>query len=143
MLLQILYHGIKPLLDVGVEFSAAAQAEFCRQRAGKPRDFCVTKRQAMVRARTSHRRRGLDNVQATHLGTHAICLGGFVKLAPAVKFPHVTDVARPADEKIGVERKNDVGVLRTIDRVDVSSESELCALARAIPNGRFPLVPLG
>src|SRR5215472_1121955 len=64
-----------------------------------------------------------------------------VELAAFVKVSHVADVAGSAGKKIGVDRKNNLGVFRAVDRVDVTSESEFCALARAVSDGRFPLMP--
>jgi len=52
-------------------------------------------------------------------------------------------VSRAATKEIGIERKDDVGLLRAINGVEVAAKGELRALARAVANSRLPLVPLG
>ena len=95
----------------------------------------------MVRARARNRGRRLDDIEAAHLETEAIRSVELIQLAAPVKLSHVADIAGPAGEEIGVKRKDDLGILRAIHRVDVIPESELCALARSISDGRFPLMP--
>src|SRR5260370_39413365 len=48
---------------------------------------------------------------------------------------------RSAAKKIRIERKDDVGFLRAIHRIEVSPKSELGAFTRAVADGRLPLVP--
>src|SRR5260370_32240164 len=49
---------------------------------------------------------------------------------------------RSAAKKIRIERKDDVGFLRAIHRIEVSPKSELGAFTRTVADGRLPLVPL-
>ena len=96
----------------------------------------------MIRARAGHARRGLDHVQAVHLATFAIDFGILIELAAAIKLFHIANVPRSAGQEIGIERKDDLGLLRTINRVGVAAEGKLGALARPVAAGRFPLMPL-
>src|ERR1700674_3091900 len=97
----------------------------------------------MIRARTRHTRRRLDHVQPVHLATFAIDFRVLIELAAAVELFHVANMARTTGKEIGIEREDDLGLLRAVNGVDVIAKSELRAPARPVTDGRLPLVPLG
>src|SRR6267154_3702999 len=97
----------------------------------------------MIRGRTGHTGRGLDDIQAIHLAAGAIDYRELVQIPPPREFSCVANVSRTAAKEIRVERKNDVGPLDTINSIGVAAKSELRSFARAIANCRFPLVPFG
>jgi len=66
-----------------------------------------------------------------------------IQFAAAREFSRVANMSRAAAQEIGIERKNDVSILRAINRIDVASKGELRALARAVADSWLPLVPLG
>src|SRR5713101_2637848 len=102
----------------------------------------------MIRGRTRDAWRGLNNIEPIHFHFREYLIGQWVgpvlaQLAPAGKLSRVTDVAWSAAKEIRVQREDDFGPLRTVNRVDVGSESYLRSLTRTIAYGRLPLVPFG
>src|SRR5277367_4183579 len=91
----------------------------------------------MIGAGAGDGRRRLDHVEPVHRVVRT------VQLAAAVKLPDVANVTRAARQEIGVQRKNNVSLFRTIDGADVATERQLAAFARAVAARRLPLVPLG
>src|SRR5260370_5160111 len=66
-----------------------------------------------------------------------------IQLPAPRKFCRIPDVSWAAAQEIGIERKDDVSLLRAVNRVEVPAKGQLRALARAVADGRLPLVPLG
>src|SRR5713226_464113 len=91
----------------------------------------------MIRSSTGDARRRLDHIEPVRRVTRAI------QFAAPRKFSRIPDVPRAAAQEIGIERKDDVSLLWPINRVEVAAKGELRALARAVADGRLPLVPLG
>src|SRR5258708_9362649 len=96
----------------------------------------------MIRGRAGDRRRGLDNVQTIHLAAGTPCFLKLIQFAAAIKLLHVANMSRPAGQEIGIEREDDLGLLRTINRVDAAAEGKLAALARPAAACWFPMLPL-
>src|SRR5258708_40315082 len=95
----------------------------------------------MIRGRAGDRRRGLDNVQTIHLAAGTPCFLKLIQFAAAIKLLHVANMSRPTGQEIGIERQDDLRLLRTINRVALAAESKLGALARPVASGRSPLMP--
>src|SRR5260370_31830511 len=66
-----------------------------------------------------------------------------IQLAAPRKFSRMPDVSWAAAQEIGMERKDDVSLGRAVNGVEVPAKGQLRALARAVADGRLPLVPLG
>src|SRR5229473_4554937 len=136
MLKKILRHHAEPLLAprwwgrVGKGRPYEPQLDinnFSRQRAGKNLHFGSAQRQAMIRGRTRDAWRGLNNIEPIHFHFREYLIGQWVgpvlaQLAPAGKLSRVPDVAWSASEEIRIERENDVGLFREVNRVDVASK---------------------
>src|SRR5260370_42550507 len=95
----------------------------------------------MIRGRAGDRRRWLDNVQTIHLAAGTPCFLKLIQFAAAIKLLHVANMSRPTGQEIGIQRQDDLGLLRTINRVDVAAEGKLGALARPVAAGWLPLLP--
>src|SRR5882672_12282676 len=91
----------------------------------------------MIRGGAGNARSRLNHIEPIHR------VGRAVQLASARKFSGVANVSRAAAEEIRIERKDDVGLFRAVNRVEVTAESELRAFARAIADGGLPLMPFG
>ena len=149
MLLEIFDDGIEPLLRAGRKRRGAAEPELCCKGSRNQFDLRSAQWQAVIRSRTGDAGRRLDHIQPIHFHFREYFIGkgvGFGPLAQqaaARKFSRVPDVPRAAAQEIGIERKDDVSLLRPVNRVDVTAECQLRALARAIADGGFPLMPLG
>src|SRR5882672_2322049 len=91
----------------------------------------------MIRARARDGRRRLNYIQPVHGVARP------AQFAAAVKLLHIANVPGPGGQKVRIQRKNYVGLLRTIHSVDVTRKRELAALSRTVAPRRFPLVPLG
>src|SRR6266404_2321569 len=96
----------------------------------------------MVGAGAGYRGRRLDDIEAIHLAAGAIAFAKLVELAAAIKLFHVADVPRSAGEEIGVQGEDYVRFFRPVHGVDVTTECQLGALARAVASGGLPLMPL-
>src|SRR6267154_6287445 len=90
----------------------------------------------MIRGGAGNARSRLNHIEPIHR------VGRAVQLASARKFSGVANVSRAAAEEIRIERKDDVGLFRAVNRVEVTAESELRTFARAVADGRVPLMPL-
>src|SRR6267378_2230160 len=115
----------------------------CGQRSSEDLYFQSAQGQTMIRGRTGHTGRGLNHIQAIHLAAKAIDYRELIQIAAARKFPDVANVSRPAAQEIGIEREDDFGLFDTINRIEITPESELRTLARAVADRRLPLVPFG
>src|SRR6266852_5534650 len=91
----------------------------------------------MIRGRPGDAGRRLNHIEPVHRVVRAS------ELAAPRKFSRVPDVPRAAAKEIGIERKDDVSLLRAINRVEVAAKRKLRALACTVADGRLPLAPLG
>src|SRR6266403_2289794 len=135
--LEIFGDGIEPLLRIGRKGRRTAKPELCCQRTREELHFRSPQRQSVIRGRTGHARRRLDDVEPVHGVMRSI------QFAPLREFSRIADVSRAAAQEIGIERKDNISLLRAINRVEVAAKSELGTLARAVTDSRLPLVPLG
>src|SRR5438067_10093028 len=95
----------------------------------------------MICSRASDAGCGFNHVQTVHLRAAAVPFEELVQVAAARKFSRVADVSRATAQEIRVEREDDVGLLRTIDRINVAAKGKLRAFARAVADGWLPLMP--
>src|SRR5258708_25769085 len=91
----------------------------------------------MIRGRTGDAGRRLDHIEPVHRVVRAI------QLAAAREFSCIAAVSRATAQEIRIERKDNVSLLRAINRVEVAAKGELRALARAVADGGVPPVPPG
>src|SRR5438132_13939560 len=143
MALKICSDRVEPFFPPRRKRGGPAEPQLCRQRPRKNFSIRSAEWQAMICSRASDAGCRLDYIQPVHLRTAAIPFEELIQVAAAREFSGVTDVSRAATQKIGVERENDVGLLHAVNRVEVTAEGELRAFARAVADGRLPLVPLG
>jgi len=136
MVLKILGDSVEPLLRACRSGSGTAETELRRQRTSEELNFGSPQGQTMIRSRSGDARSWLDDVEPVHRIVRAI------QLAAAREFSRVADVTGAAADEIRIERKDDVSLFWAVNRVEVTAESELRAFARAVADGRFPLMPL-
>src|SRR6266849_2153944 len=137
MFLEIFGDGVEPLLRLRRKRSGTAEPELRCQRTSEEIHFGSPQGQTMIRGRTGDAGRRLDNIEPVHRVSRAI------QLAAPREFSRVADVSRAAAQEIGIERKDNVSLLRPVNRVEVVAKGKLRTLARAVADGRLPLVPLG
>src|SRR5205814_9704172 len=115
--------------------------DLCDKRTREEFHFRSAQRQPMIRSGPGNAWRRLDYIQTVHLRAAAVPFEELVQVAAARKLSRVADVSRATAQEIRVEREDDVGLLRTIDRINVAAKGKLRAFARAVANGGLPLMP--
>ena len=137
---QVARHRFDPAcrnLDAGVRALRNGDARGSRQLARNDLDVARAQRQTMVRHSTGARRHAFDHIQPVQLRIRS---GG--QIAARSKFARVAGMPGPIDEKIGVQRNDDVCLIEMIDGVDGLAKREARAFARGIAPARLVLVPL-
>ncbi len=112
-------------------------AQFVGHQPGHPLDVAGLDRPAMIGRRADQRRRAFDGVDPAHL--RAVGLDA----SPIGELPGVTQAARHADQEIGVERNDQLGRGKIVDRVDRFAEGQLRLPWRTLSRASGVLMPLG
>ncbi len=90
----------------------------------------------MIRARAGSCRRGLNDVQPAHF------VFAFGNAPAGGELTRVAQRSRRAGKEIGIERKNSLGLIEVIDRVDGLAERRDRAGPRVVSVDWFVLMPL-
>ena len=135
---QVLGDGADVGLGAGRGGSGhAADADGGGHGAGEGVDLACLERQAVIGTAASDRRRGLDHVEAAQpvgIGVDTAARGEGASVL------HAEGVL--GGEEIGVERQDDVGLLKVVDRLNIFAEGQAGAGAGVVPRRRIPLHPL-
>src|SRR5258706_15046962 len=98
---------------MGRNCRGTAEPELRCQRTREELHFGSPQRQAMIRGRTGDAWRRLDDIEPVHRIVRVI------QLAPPRELSRVADVSPAATNEIGIERKDDDGLLPAVNVVQV------------------------
>ncbi|MCG3121214.1 MAG: hypothetical protein ALAOOOJD_04214 [bacterium] len=107
-----------------------------REHTRKTLHLIRAQRQPVIRHRAGEGRAALDAVQTIH----RICTIDHAALDG--ELAAISQAPGKIDEKIGIERQNDVGLIETVLRLDIIAEGQPAAFARIVAIGRLVLMPL-
>ena len=137
---QVASHRFDPAcrnLDAGVRALRNGDAHGSRQLTRNDLYVARAQRQTMVRHNTGARSHALDHIEPVQL---RIRPGG--QIAARSKFARIAGMSGTIDEKIRVQRNDDVCLIEMIDGVHGLAEREARPFARGIAPARLVLMPL-